>query len=114
MKYLIPLTTLLLTPLAACGQPQQPASEADADSAPENAQSAETYSGVGRITAIAGDQVTIDHAPVESIGWPAMTMGFQARSGDMLQGMNVGDPVEFQFREADGQYVLTSIQRKQQ
>jgi len=111
MKYLIPLTTLLLSPLAACGQPQQPASEADADSAPENAQSAEIYSGLGRITAIAGDQVTIEHGPIEGIGWPAMTMAFTAPAG-VVEGAEAGSDVAFAFKQQGSAYVLTSIEKR--
>lgn len=77
-------------------------------------QSGEVHSGSGDITEVSSDRVSISHGPVESIGWPAMTMSFQAESPGMLKGLNVGDPVAFQFRQADGQSVLTSIKREQQ
>ena len=74
----------------------------------------EVHSGAGDITEVSGDRVTLSHGPVESIGWPAMTMTFRAGSPEMVQGLNVGDPVSFQFRQAGEEYVLTSIDRVQQ
>lgn len=110
--------------VAACGQSDEANTQAvggDA-TAPSGmnvgAQSAqpsgEVHSGNGDITEISSDSVTISHGPVESIGWPAMTMTFLAPSPDMLQGLNVGDPVDFQFQQAGDQYVLTSINKAQQ
>ena len=74
----------------------------------------QAHSGNGDITELSNDSVTISHGPVESIGWPAMTMTFRAGSGESLQGLNVGDPVDFQFQKAGEQYVLTSISKAQQ
>lgn len=71
----------------------------------------EVHSGSGDITEIEGDRVTISHGPVESIDWPAMTMTFQAESSRMLQSLNVGDPVDFKFRQTGEDFVLTSITR---
>jgi len=110
--------------LAACGQPEDgdtqavgPESTAPSamnEGAPSAQPSGQVHSGNGDITEISSDSVTISHGPVESIGWPAMTMTFQASSPEMLQGLNVGDPVDFQFQQAGEQYVLTSITRAQQ
>jgi Cu/Ag efflux protein CusF len=77
-------------------------------------QSGQVHSASGDVTEVSGDGVTISHGPVESIGWPAMTMTFQAQSPEMLQGLNVGDPVDFQFQQAGEQNVLTSISKAQQ
>ena len=76
--------------------------------------SGERHSGNGDITELSNGSVSISHGPVDTIGWPAMTMSFQAPSPDMLQGLNVGDPVDFQFQQAGDQYVLTSITKAQQ
>lgn len=98
--------------LAACGDNQ--------NAAPENRQAADAgsaasqsggYSAEGDITAIAGDQVTISHGPVEGIGWPAMTMTFRAQSPEMVEGVSVGDPVSFAFRQDGSEYVLTSLSK---
>ena len=92
---------------------QSTAAQAGQEAAAADEQNGQAHSATGDITEISSDRVTISHGPVESIGWPAMTMEFQAPSGDMLERLNVGDPVAFQFRGADGQYVLTSIEREQ-
>ena len=110
--------------LAACGQsddgdtqavgPDSTAPSAANEGAPSAQPSGQVHSGNGDITELSGESVTISHGPVESIGWPAMTMTFRVPSADMLQGLNVGDPVDFQFQQAGEQYVLTSITRAQQ
>ena len=74
----------------------------------------EVHTGSGDITEINGDRVTISHGPVASIGWPAMTMTFQAGSPSVLQGLNMGDPVDFQFRKSGERFVLASISRVKQ
>lgn len=52
----------------------------------------------GRVVQIdtAASRITIAHHPVAALGWPAMTMTFQATS-DQLQGITAGDHVDFQF-----------------
>jgi Cu(I)/Ag(I) efflux system membrane fusion protein len=107
--------------LAACGDGNEAAvgdqartGQVDQDAGAAGEQSGEVHSASGDITEVAGDGVTISHGPVESIAWPAMTMTFQAGSPEMLQGLNVGDPVDFQFQQAGEQNVLTSISKAQQ
>lgn len=100
--------------LAACGDNQAAAPdqrEPSGTAAPAGA--ADIYSATGDVTKVSGKQVTISHGPVEGIGWPAMTMAFQAPSPELLQGLNVGDPVDFQFRQAGEQYQLASIKKAQ-
>lgn len=98
---------------AACSESPAPT--------PRNSQAAEpkappqadrVYAANGSVTAIAGDQVTISHGPVEGLGWPAMTMTFRAEAAQMVEGIAAGDRVAFQFRESDGSYVLTSISKR--
>ena len=107
------LTLSLL--LAACGENQNLAADnrQGADAAPAVSQSGQVYSAEGDITAIAGDQVTISHGPVEGIGWPAMTMAFRAPSPEMAEGVSVGDRVSFAFRKDGSAYVLTSLSKGQ-
>lgn len=40
--------------------------------------------------------ITIAHHPVPALGWPAMTMTFQA-SSEQLRGIKAGDQVDFEF-----------------
>lgn len=97
--------------VSACGQQQEQQNEAAPPNAVAASEAAQTFSGTGTVTAISGDQVTIDHGPVEAIGWPAMTMPFEAPPG-MADAVDVGSEVSFAFREQDGSYMLTSLQKR--
>lgn len=50
-------------------------------------------------------------APVEALGWPAMTMSFTAPP-EMAERTAVGRDVSFAFREGGGTYVLTSLETR--
>lgn len=98
--------------LIACGENQNAAQDPQASNgAPAAAPASEAYSAFGEVTAIAGDEVTIAHGPVEGIGWPAMTMSFRAAPPDMTNGISVGDQVSFSFTQNDGAYTLTSLSK---
>lgn len=99
--------------LAACGEKQNAAPEKPqpAQTTPAASQGGESYSAAGEVKAIAGNQVTIAHGPVEGIGWPAMTMSFEAQSPRMIEGVSVGDSVSFDFRQDGSAYVLTSLSK---
>ncbi len=86
--------------LAACSSPA-PAPGAT-DSAAANAAvpaDPKTATGEGAITAIDPDtgKITLVHGPVAELSWPAMTMGFGAKEGQ-LGDLKVGDKVRFSFR----------------
>ena len=54
--------------------------------------------------------VNIDHGPVASLKWPAMTMEFKAANPALLNGLRRGQAVSFEFVERQpGEYVVTSI-----
>ena len=74
------------------------------------------HRGVGTIKALApkAGTVTLDHSPIKSLGWPAMTMDFtvQAQARDVLNGLKVGDEVEFDVaKDEGGKYTLSRIVR---
>ena len=106
MNYPI-LAAALALAVAGCGQQQKSQPQANAPAA----ETARTYSGAGKVTAVAGDQVSIAHGPIQGIGWPAMTMAFSAPAG-MANGVKVGDQVSFSFRQQGGVYPLTSLQKR--
>ena len=99
--------------LSACGEKQNAGLENRQGSVsdPAASQAGSVYSGTGEVTAVAGDRVTISHGPIEGIGWPAMTMTFQAGSPEMVQGLNIGDQVSFAFRPDGSAYTLTSLSK---
>ena len=82
------------------------------DTPPNVSSNAQIYAGTGAVTQLTGDRVTISHGPIEGLGCPAMTMGFQAPSPQMTQNIAEGDRVSFEFREEGGSYVLTSISKQ--
>ena len=95
--------------VAACGEPRTPAGDNRTDAAASaDPQPTQIHSGTGTIRAVAGDQVTIAHGPVESLGWPAMTMTFTAPPGTSGAAA-AGSPVDFSFRQEGSAYVLTSL-----
>lgn len=74
------------------------------------APSADTmHETTGRITAINGQQLTIAHAPIASLRWPAMTMQFRLARPEMGRGLAAGETVAFRFRERDGAHVIEDI-----
>lgn len=100
--------------VAACGESGTTARNSSAPAVTNSAANAaqQAYSATGTVTAIAGDQVTISHGPVEGLGWPAMTMTFRTPSPRMIEGIGVGDSVAFQFREVGGIHELTSLSKR--
>ena len=74
---------------------------------------------VHRTTGIVDDidaqanQIMLEHAPVDSLGWPAMVMGFTAANGALLEGLVSGDAIAFEFVErAPGEWVVTRIEKQ--
>ena len=54
--------------------------------------------------------LTLNHGPVASLKWPAMTMEFQLANGALLSGLKPGQAVSFEFVERKpGEYVVTAI-----
>jgi Cu/Ag efflux protein CusF len=88
--------------LTACG------SSTSNNSQPGQRAETGVYSGTGTIQAISGSQVTIAHGPIAGIGWPAMSMTFEA-DGSIASGFKAGDKVAFSFRKAGQAYPLTAL-----
>jgi membrane fusion protein, copper/silver efflux system len=71
---------------------------------------AQAHRGEGKIVAFEGDRVTLQHGPIPSIGWGAMTMAFAAPRQGLPRGLQVDDYVTFEFvLEKSGTAQLTSI-----
>ncbi len=71
-------------------------------------------SGVGVVKAIdpRAGTVTIQHGPIAALGWPAMTMAFKARSAALLEGLAVGQSVNFQIMRTGAVVQLTAVARR--
>lgn len=57
----------------------------------------------------ANQLVTIKHGPIPAVGWPAMTMTFQATPPTLLKGVNIGQIVDFGVRTSGMDAQVTSI-----
>ena len=55
--------------------------------------------------------INISHDPVDSIGWPAMTMLFRLADPGLASKVEPGQRIEFRFTTDDGGTV-TAIERK--
>lgn len=54
--------------------------------------------------------VSLNHGPIASLKWPAMTMEFKVANGSLLSGLEPGQAVSFEFVErTPGEYVVTAI-----
>ncbi len=73
------------------------------------------YATTGTIARL-GDNgmVTISHAPVGELNWPAMTMGFEVAPEVSMDGFNINDTIRFEFEQGDdSMYRVTRIERQE-
>ncbi len=56
--------------------------------------------------------VTIQHAPIPALKWPAMTMPFKAAPPSILQTVKAGQAVRFKLMQMNGATTVTAIQPK--
>ena len=70
-----------------------------------------THSAIGTVTKvdISSKKVTLVHEPIESLSWPAMTMGFMVQDDKLLDKFKVGETVDFEFIKAEKGYVITKV-----
>jgi Cu/Ag efflux protein CusF len=59
----------------------------------------------------ANQKITLRHGPIANIGMPPMTMVFQVRKPDQLDGLNVGDKVQFVADKQGSQYGVIELQK---
>jgi Cu(I)/Ag(I) efflux system protein CusF len=107
------LISTLVVGLAGCGAGKSTAPQREAPAAEASAPSvaAEPARGVGVIEAVnaSAGTVTISHQPIESLGWPAMTMPFKVANPDLLKHVTVGEKVEFALDGKDMSASITSL-----
>ena len=82
------------TPVDASSTAAAAPGEMDAMSTPAVGEKSATGRGVISAIDAQGGKITIEHEPIASLEWPAMTMGFAA-SPALIEGAKVGDSVEF-------------------
>ncbi len=121
MKNPLWISTALAISLAACGQPANTGQDKATTAASEPARSdgvepqspdavAKTANGAGVITAVdpVAGTVTIDHEPIVAVGWPAMTMSFQAPPS-VIEEAAVGDRIQFDLTLRGSKGEVTAI-----
>jgi Cu(I)/Ag(I) efflux system membrane fusion protein len=69
-------------------------------------------SAEGRVVDVdmAAKSVTIDHKAIPEIGWPAMTMAFNAPSEIDIMSVKAGEAVRFSFHETEAGYELSMLE----
>jgi Cu(I)/Ag(I) efflux system membrane fusion protein len=74
---------------------------------------ADTHRVDGVLEHVAGDALTISHAPVPALKWPEMTMEFIPPKDGVPAGVKPGDRIVFEFRAGakDGDWEVTRIER---
>jgi Cu(I)/Ag(I) efflux system protein CusF len=70
-----------------------------------------TATGVVQSVDVEAKTVTIAHGPVDALGWPGMTMAFQAPSVDFAT-IKAGDNVSFEFESSGMDGTIVSITRQ--
>jgi Cu(I)/Ag(I) efflux system protein CusF len=87
------------------------AAEANSDhNAKMAAAAVKSHKAKGTLNKIDPDgTVNITHGPVESLGWPGMTMNFQVKSKVLLMGLKAGQKIDFDLAKQGGGYVITAI-----
>lgn len=71
---------------------------------------AQAHKASGTLNKINADgSVNITHGPVDSLGWPGMTMDFQVKDKALLKGVKAGQKVSFEIGKAASGYVITAI-----
>jgi Cu(I)/Ag(I) efflux system periplasmic protein CusF len=65
----------------------------------------------GEVLKVYPNAVLIRHGPIENMGMDAMTMQFGVPNGKLLKSIRKGDKVRFVVDRADGQFVVTRIER---
>ncbi len=108
-QFLIDSEASMKASIARMSDPE-PAKMSDKEMADMNAPA----KGTGVITSLMIDHgmITMQHDPIESLGWPEMTMDFTTMEGVSLDGLAVGDAVEFELMEMDEKYLISTINKQ--
>lgn len=109
-------TVLLAASIALSMAALPPASAADEQDAPSDAQkatstAAATHSGRGKVISVdnLAGTVKLTHDPITSLKWPKMTMDFKAHDPAMLKDLKPGTQVDFELMKMDGGYRIMKI-----
>ena len=70
-----------------------------------------THKATGVVKSVdrAKSSVMLAHDPVPSLKWPAMTMPFLVKDKPLLDKLQPGKKVEFEFTQQGKDYVITTV-----
>lgn len=70
-----------------------------------------SHHAAGKVKSVdaAKGTVTIEHGPVASMKWPAMTMTFKAKDKKMLEAVKPGQKIEIDFEQQGKDHVITKV-----
>jgi Cu(I)/Ag(I) efflux system periplasmic protein CusF len=71
----------------------------------------QSHHAVGTVKSVdaAKGTVTLNHEPVASMNWPAMSMTFKAKDKKMLQHVKPGQKLEIDFQQQGKDHVITKV-----
>lgn len=103
--------------LSACSKneaSEQKKAEAPMEQMSKESSSVTTAQAVGVITAIDTKEniLTLDHEAIPAIKWPAMTMGFKVADPKLLNGLVVGQTVDFELKSEGETYTVVGVKSK--
>lgn len=67
-----------------------------------------TAKGTVKSLDLKAQTVTLDHEPVKSMNWPAMSMTFKVQDKAVMDKFTQGKKVEVEFEQRGKDYVVTS------
>ena len=68
-------------------------------------------SGVVKMVMSEHRKLTLQHEPIEDLGWPAMTMEFTVTDGVDISSISIEDEVMFQLEQRDDRYLITYVHK---
>jgi Cu(I)/Ag(I) efflux system periplasmic protein CusF len=77
----------------------------------DNKSEGKSHKGVGTVKKVdpTAGTVTLEHGPVKSLNWPAMTMTFIVKDRALLEKLTLDKKVEFEFAQRGPDYVITTV-----
>ncbi|AZT82234.1 efflux RND transporter periplasmic adaptor subunit [Marinobacter sp. NP-4(2019)] len=106
-QFLIDSETSLEAAMLRLEAEEQSSGDTESDSSPS-----ELIEGVGRITELdnEGASITLEHAPIPELSWPAMTMAFDLAESVNMDALSPDQTVNFGFRETPEGYLVERIE----
>jgi Cu/Ag efflux protein CusF len=83
-----------------------------ADMQQTDTHAAQTHMGQGVVNKVdlQHNKVNMTHGPIDSLGWPGMTMDFKVKDAAILKGIKPGQKVTFEVvNEGPRKYFVTRI-----